>query len=311
MIICAFADERLELTVSAVDGVLQQEPAPREVFVVVDHNEPLAEHLRDRLPSEVVVIPNEGDQGLSSGRNTAIRRATADVIAFLDDDAVPHRHWLARLLAAFGDPTVVGAGGWTLPVWEDHQPDWFPATFLWVVGCSYEGQPETGRVRNPFGGNMAFRRAAFERVGLFDTQIGRLGSMPVGCEETELCIRAAREIPGAQFVMVGGATIDHWVPQVRGEPRYLVRRCYYEGISKALVRTLGDARSLDTERAYVTRALPLEMIRSLRTLITGPARPAAAGRIAAVLVGLAAAVAGYAYGSVRFLRTPPAAARRR
>jgi hypothetical protein len=157
---------------------------------------------------------------------------------------------------------------------------------------------------------MAFRRAAFERVGLFDTQIGRLGSVPVGCEETELCIRAAREIPGAQFVMVEGARIDHWVPQVRGEPRYLVRRSYHEGISKALVRTLGDARSLDTERAYVSRALPLEMIRSLRALITGPARSAAAGRIAAVLVGLAAAVVGYAYGYVRLRRTPPAAAQR-
>jgi GT2 family glycosyltransferase len=310
VIICAFADERLELTVSAVEAVVQQEPEPLEVFVVVDHNEPLAEHLRTRLPAVVTVIPNEGDPGLSSARNTAIGRATADVIAFLDDDAVPHSGWLARLLAAFGDSTVVGAGGWALPVWEDHQPDWFPAAFLWVVGCSYEGQAETGAVRNPFGSNMAFRRAAFERVGLFDTEIGRLGSVPLGCEETELCIRAAREIPGAQFVMVEGARIDHWVPQVRGEPRYLVRRSYYEGISKALVRTLGDARSLDTERAYVSRALPLEMIRSLRALITGPARSAAAGRIAAVLVGLAAAVVGYAYGYVLFRRTPPAAAQR-
>jgi hypothetical protein len=37
--LCAFADEREELTLRAVEAVLAQQPAPAEVIVVVDHNE--------------------------------------------------------------------------------------------------------------------------------------------------------------------------------------------------------------------------------------------------------------------------------
>jgi hypothetical protein len=106
-------------------------------------------------------------------------------------------------------------------------------------------------------------------------------------------------------VLVPGAEIDHWVPQARGEPLYLIRRCFYEGISKALVRTLGDTRSLDTERRYVIRTLPLEMARSTIAAVIGPGRSAAVGRIAAVIGGVAAAAVGYLYGAVTFRRRPP------
>ncbi len=300
VVVCAFADERFELTAGCVEAALAQAPPPLEVIVVVDHNDALAARLRERLPETVTIVANEGERGLSSARNTAIVRANGEVVVFLDDDAIPRPGWLATLLDAFSDPGVVGAGGKAVPHWQHQQPGWLPEAFLWVVGCSYQGQPDAGPVRNPLGCNMAFRAEVFERAGLFDTQIGRLGSRPLGCEETELCIRAARELPGTQFVLVQGAEIDHWVPQVRGRPGYLVRRCYYEGISKALVRTLGDTRSLDTERTYVSRTLPLEVLRSAGRVLTGPDRAAAAGRIATVLGGLAAAVAGYAFGAISF-----------
>ena len=306
VVICAFADEREKLTIRAVEAVLAQQPAPAEVIVVVDHNEALGDQLRGRLPESVIVAANSGDKGLSSARNTAIALAQAEVIAFLDDDAVPRAGWLATLLAAFVEGDVVGVGGKAVPAWQDHQPPWFPNTYLWVVGCSYEGQPETGAVRNPIGCNMAFRRELFERAGVFDTQIGRLGSRPLGCEETELCIRTARVMPGTRFVLVKGAEIDHWVPQIRGRWGYFVRRCYYEGISKALVRTLGDTRSLDTERTYVSRALPSEALRSLRAVLRGNAPLAAGGRIAAILIGLLAAGTGYLGGAVMFRDNPQA-----
>ncbi|MBO0768519.1 MAG: glycosyltransferase family 2 protein [Solirubrobacterales bacterium] len=299
VIVCAFADDRLELTVRCVEAALQQEPAPAQMIVVVDHNPGLEAQLRERLPA-ATVVPNAGDRGLSSARNAGIALASADVVAFLDDDACPHPGWLAALLDGFSDSSIAGVGGRANANWETGQPDWFPDPFLWVVGCSYGGQPDAGEVRNPIGCNMAFRREVFDQAGLFDVNIGRLGSHPLGCEETEICIRAAREIPGARFALVRGAEIDHWVPASRAEPRYLLRRCFYEGVSKALVRTLGDERSLDTERSYVTRTLSAEIFRSLISAVTGPDREAGLGRIAAVIGGLGAATAGYLYGSVLF-----------
>jgi glycosyltransferase involved in cell wall biosynthesis len=300
VVVCAFADERLELTVRCVAAVTTQDPVPLEVIVIVDHNPTLQAALSERLGSGARVVANAGERGLSSARNTAIALARGELVVFLDDDARPRPGWLAGLLAGFAVPAVVGLGGPAIPEWEDAQPGWFPDSFLWVVGCSYTGQPKSGAVRNPIGANMAFRREVFDEAGLFDTQIGRLGSLPLGCEETEICIRAARHIPGAEIVLVPDAAIDHWVPQLRGTPRYLLRRCYYEGISKALVRTLGDTRTLETERDYVTRTLTLEVARAAGRLITGPDRGAAGGRIAAVIGGLSAAALGYARGSVMF-----------
>jgi GT2 family glycosyltransferase len=306
VIVCAFASRRLEQTVECVKSVLVQRPGPGEVIVVVDHNESLQAELRSRLPEQVSIVANRGEPGLSSARNTAVELSRHDVVVFIDDDALPHEHWLARLLAAFENPAVAGAGGHALATWEGAQPAWFPDELLWVVGCSYRGQPSAGPVRNPLGCNMAFRAAAFERVGLFDPAMGRLGTRPLGCEETEFCVRIASELEAAQLVLVPGAAVDHRVPQDRGTPRYLLRRCYYEGISKALVRKLGDVSSLDTERAYMRGALASSVASNLRKATTGPDRACAVGQAAAVIAGAAAAATGYLVGGAYFRLRPPA-----
>lgn len=306
VVVCTFSSERLEQTVICVESVLAQSPAPDQVIVVVDHNPELETQLRVRLHAAVEIVANVGERGLSSARNTAVRLSRGEAIAFIDDDAVPHERWLERLMSALENPAVVGVGGHAIPAWERRQPAWFPDEFLWVVGCSYRGLPASGPVRNPLGCNMAFRTTLFDQVGLFDPGIGRLGSRPLGCEETEFCIRAVRAIPGAELVLVPGAEIDHRVPGDRGSPRYLLRRCYCEGISKALVRRLGDPRSLDTERAYVRQTLSARVTRSLVVAVVGPGRAAALGQVCAVLGGLISAAGGYVFGAIAFRLRPPA-----
>jgi GT2 family glycosyltransferase len=305
VVVCAFSSARLEQTIACVETVLGQEPPPAQVVIVVDHNDALLGELRDRLPDTVEIVPNVDARGLSSARNTAIARSDGDYIVFIDDDAIAHDGWLARLLSAFDDPAVIGAGGHARPLWSQPPPPWFPPEFLWVVGCSYSGLPESGSVRNPLGCNMAFRAAAFRSAGMFNPAIGRLGSLPLGCEETELCIRMTRVVAGAQIVLVDGAEIDHHVPASRATASYLLRRCFFEGISKALVRGLGDHRSLDTERTYLRVALPARMRSSLRRAAGGHIAEGL-GLCAALIGSLAAAATGYLVGLVAFRVRPPA-----
>ncbi len=251
-------------------------------------------------------MANEGGRGLSSARNTAIRRCRGEYIVFIDDDAIAHEHWLAGLLSPFGDTAVVGVGGHAHPLWEARAPEWLPPELLWVVGCSYEGLPECGDVRNPLGCNMAFRADLFDWVGMFNPGIGRLGSLPLGCEETEFCLRAARATPGARIVLTNGAEIDHRVPAARARASYLLRRCYFEGISKALVRRLGDRSSLATERSYLRHALPQRLRTSVHRALAGRGVRAAVGQVGAVLGALAAASSGYLVGVIVFGVRPPA-----
>ena len=305
VVVCAFASARLEQTVACVESVLSQDPPPAQMVIVVDHNDALEADLRARLPEDVEIVPNRDARGLSSARNTAIARSRGEYIAFIDDDAVAHEQWLAHLLSAFDDPAVIGAGGHARPFWAKPPPGWFPPEFLWVVGCSYTGLPDTGSVRNPLGCNMAFRAEVFRRVGMFNPAIGRLGSLPLGCEETEFCLRASRAAPDARIALVSGAEIDHHVPAARATVSYLLRRCYFEGISKALVRRLGDGRSLDTERTYLRGALPARVKASLRRAVGGHVAEGL-GLAGAVVGAVGAAAAGYLVGLVVFRFRPPA-----
>jgi GT2 family glycosyltransferase len=307
VVICAFSLERVHQTVACVESVLGQRAAPAQVLVVVDHNDTLQAMLRARLPTTVQVIANSGPRGLASARNTGVQACHYDPIVFIDDDAVANENWLETLLAAFDDPEVIGAGGHAVPRWEAHQPRWLPDELLWVVGCSYRGLPRAGAVRNPLGCNMAFRAAVFKQAGPFDPGIGRLGSRPLGCEETEFCIRAVRRLPAGKFVLVPGAEVEHAVASRRGRPGYLLRRCFYEGVSKALVCKLGDTHSLDTERDYVRRTLRERLTASTKAALTGTDAAASIGQIGAVAGALTAAGIGYFVGTVVFAVRPPAA----
>lgn len=55
--------------------------------------------------------------GLNRARNRALREARHELVAFIDDDAVPDAAWLGRLLRPFADPRVWCVTGNTLP-WE-------------------------------------------------------------------------------------------------------------------------------------------------------------------------------------------------
>ena len=140
-------------------------------------------------------------------------------------------------------------------------------------GCTYTGQPEArADVRNVMGCAMAFRRDVFDRVGGFAEDIGRVGTLPLGCEETELCIRIRQHDPHARVVFEPAAVVDHRVGAARTTWRYLVRRNLAEGVSKALVSdNVGSADALETERAYVRHGAPAR--RAARAALTD-VRPA-------------------------------------
>lgn len=199
----------------------------------------------------------------------------------------------------------MAVGGRTMPVWASgRRPAWFPEEFDWVVGCTYKGLPPGRvRVRNVLGGNASFRRTAFDAAGGFATGIGRDGDRrPLGCEETELCIRLTRARPDAVLLIDDRAVIHHRVPAVRERFGYFRTRAYAEGLSKALVaRSVGAGKGLESERRYSTRVLPVGVLRGLRDAAL--ARPGGAGRAGAIVAGVLTAAGGYVAGSVRARRS--------
>jgi GT2 family glycosyltransferase len=294
VVVCAYTDRRWSVLRQAIASIRAQASTPVETILVIDHNPRLLALAQGEF-TDVRVVPNGQERGLSGARNTGLACAAGDVVAFLDDDACARPDWMALMAAPFGDASVIGVAGRVEPDWEAARPAWFPEEFLWVVGCSYRGLPLTSApVRNPIGASMAFRRDVLQRVGGFATGVGRVDAVPLGCEETELSIRARRETAG-EIVYVPQCKVDHFVPSERASLEYFLSRCWSEGLSKALVgASVGADAALSAERSYVARTLSAAISREIGQALRGDV--AALRRAAAVVLGTVATAAGYVAG---------------
>ncbi|HUR33754.1 MAG TPA: glycosyltransferase [Vicinamibacterales bacterium] len=168
--------ERPEDLMRTLAAVCALHHRPAEIIVV--DNAPATAGTRDvvaRFPAARYVV--EPGQGLNRARNRALREATADVVAFTDDDAAPETAWLGALLLNFRDPRVTGVTGLTLPA--ELQT---PAQELFEEHCSFvrgfARRVFDGRVDHPLGvskigagANMAVRRAAAQSIGWFDERL--------------------------------------------------------------------------------------------------------------------------------------------
>lgn len=310
VVIPSHDDRRFGYLIETVDSARRQSLPPAEIVVVVDHNDTLY-HRAKRELAGVTVLRNVYGRGVSGNRNTGAEYTTTPLIAFLDDDVLAAPDWLARLVQPLDDPDVVGTGGAIRPIWAS-EPGWVPPEFLWAYGGSYEGMPtRTTPVRNVWSASMVVRREAFEAVGGFRTDFGKVGdrSRP---EDTELCIRMARAA-GGHWLYVPDAVIGHHVPDTPHRVGYFLIRCYHEGAGKVAMARLPQAAGgadpggiLGAERHYLTRVLPRAVWRGVADTATGRDRRGVA-RSGAVLAGLTAAALG---GAGELIRGRPTLRRR-
>jgi Glycosyl transferase family 2 len=300
VIICAYTEERWELTRAAIESALNQRPRPVQVLLVIDHNAGLAARARRELPT-MTVLENDGPPGLCGARNTGLRAATEPIAAFLDDDAEARPGWLASLVEPYSRDDVVATGGTIQPWWQGSRPRWIPPAFDWVLGCTYVGLPDTvGRVRAPIGANMSLRTRPALEVGGFNTSVGQRGGNLQRGDETELAIRLAATRPGSVVLHVPAAAVDHHVGEERLKLSYFLRRCWHEGLSKAvLVGLVGAPAGLEAERRYVTVVLPATLLRDFRSGATGDL--GGFMRMTATIGGLTVVTAGYMTGRANHL----------
>jgi glycosyltransferase involved in cell wall biosynthesis len=292
VVICAFTLERIDRIAAAIESLESQTVPPREIVLVIDHSTELEAECLERWPG-VRVLANRERQGLSGARNTGLAKSSGEVVAFLDDDAVAAADWIELLGNAYADQGVLGVGGTVRPMWSEGRPRWFPPEFDWVVGCTHSGMPrEREAVRNLVGANMSFRRETLIEAGGFRHELGRIGKIPAGCEETDLCIRIGQRHPDGTILYDPAVTVEHFVPPERGQLAYFSSRCRGEGRSKAILAGLvGSDSGLSAERSYVRRTLPLGFLRGLGATLRGDF--AGVQRSAALVYGLTATSGGY------------------
>ena len=188
VVICS--RDRCAALAACLASINRQRSPPGEIVVVDNSEEGSARSIGDRFPS--VIYVHQPRPGLSAARNTGIRAATRDLIAFTDDDVVAHERWIAEIAHAFENSDVDALTGLVLPASLDNPAQRYFQFEMGGFGSKFvptifeerffaETRPYGAHVWNiGAGANMAFRRAAFERAGLFDQ---RLGAGASGCSE--------------------------------------------------------------------------------------------------------------------------------
>jgi hypothetical protein len=169
--------DRAESLRRTLGGLRHQTHPAFEVVVV---NGPSTDGTDEMLAEfgDAIRIVNCPERNLSKSRNLGIEAAAGEVIAFIDDDAIPEPRWLEELDAAYDSPEVAGAGG----IVYDHTGA--ELQYRYSV-CDRVGEPRFD-VGPPFerflrpgadpfvylqGTNASFRRTALEEIGGFDEEI--------------------------------------------------------------------------------------------------------------------------------------------
>lgn len=227
-----------------LDALARLDERP-EVIVVDSASDPPCRDLvlsyEDALPGLTYVF--EPEPGLSRARNRGLARASGAIVAFVDDDAAPHRDWSARILAPFERDAAVGCvGGACLPAFEDAapRPPWLSDRLLQFAGITRIGaEPRAARssAEWPFGANIAFRSAALGPHAPFPEELGRHGTTLLSGEEFAVVERLRSS--GWTIWLEPAAIVDHTVHCERTRSRYYWRRLWWAGVTRA---RSGDSR---------------------------------------------------------------------
>ncbi len=278
-------------------------PASHYEIVVVDNgSRPEATPaVLGRLGATRVLLRllREPQPGLARARNRGWRSSRADLVAFLDDDAVASPRWLERILRAFDEvtPRPGCVGGRVEGLWEAPRPDWLEPSFegtLSLVDWSDTPGFLSEKQWQP-GCNMAFPRALLELADGFPPDLGRRGERLLSMEETALHERL-REI-GHGLYYDPLACVGHAVPAERMTRRWLARRIFWNGVSRALRDRSRQPRSARGRLTLAWRGLRRHVLQARHAARLCRAGP---DRFSAVCVTLG--WVGYALGVLGLLR---------
>jgi GT2 family glycosyltransferase len=198
----------------------------------------------------------EPQVGLSAARNAGVRRATGAIIAFMDDDATASPDWLESIIDSFeGDPDVWALGGRVTLGWRGTRPRWLPVQAEPLLSGFDHGpaRMELPAPVAPFGTNVAFRSEVFVEVGAFHLGLGRKGESLISGEEAEMCLRIRRH--GKKVVYEPAAVVEHHVSRERTTLRWLLRRAFAQGRTKAIFHGMAAGDSYPSLRSLPIRVL--------------------------------------------------------
>jgi GT2 family glycosyltransferase len=246
-------DGRSPHLAEVVDAAARDD-AVNEVIVVA--NGPGVGSLNEVFGRRGVRVLEIGEANLSLARNHGLEHARNDLVAFLDDDAVPLAGWGSGIRDRFQNRPEVGAAGG--PAWLAHDDPLKDAFRGDAVGylalVDFDDSNRCEPMHYPFGCNFAVRKAAVAEAGGFRIDLGYAAGILVPHEETELFHRL--RAGGWEIWWEASSRVEHRVAISKRRVGYLLRRAHAHG--------RGDVRLTNLHPDFDLASKPLDTARVVR-----------------------------------------------
>lgn len=222
---------------AAIDSLLAQDFPHFEVIVVDNASNDRTQKVTEaRLSDPRLKYVYEPITGLSVARNTGAKLAQAEILAYLDDDAVASPHWLSSLYRAYAENEKLAiAGGKVTLLWQNGMtaPAWLSDNLAGNLGAYDLGDAVVYIERpglTPRGLNYSIRREFLEQIGGFDPNLGRVGKNLLSNEELHMTNLALQS--GWQVAYLPDALVAHNVAPERVKRGWFLSRGWWQGISE-------------------------------------------------------------------------------
>lgn len=179
----------------------------------------------------------EGRQGRSFALNAGIAATDGELVGMIDDDEEIDESWYASTYSVFSRGGIDFIGGPYVPRWGADAPDWLPTNYLGAIGWIDGGDKVV-----PFdksypgilmGGNAVLTRAILNKVGDYNTNLGRNGTRLLAGEDDEMYQRLLSA--KARGLYVPSLIIYHYIPPERLLKNYFRRWCFWRGVSSGVI----------------------------------------------------------------------------
>jgi glycosyltransferase involved in cell wall biosynthesis len=262
--------DRLRRTLADLATLISPQ-APWELLIIDNGcTDGTTEYLAERAwpqPVAAVRIVRENTLGLSRARNRAIAEAYGEYIVFIDDDETPDADWLCAYERSIlrDQPDAMG-GVIDVRFVGGERPAWLQDELLGFVGKLSHGS-ESRMLTDPatpiFGGNFVFRKTVFERIGNFDTDLGRRGTANIGGEDTEMYRRLLAT--DSRVCWIPDSVIYHRIEAIKLRRNYFLDLHFQQGRMEGSAKR-GTQSRLPPKYLWpqVMRALGRAIIKRLR-----------------------------------------------
>jgi glycosyltransferase involved in cell wall biosynthesis len=244
IVVCTYNGSlKLENTLASFSRLCAAE-VPWELVVVDNCSTDNTAHVIGRFAATSPISVRyvfEPKQGKSFALNTGVRAARGDLLAFTDDDVMVDQHWLTSLERIFAQFDCIAVAGRVVPIWWEPKPEWLELEDQQAVVHFEYGEEPRRLDLPPNGANMAFRRIAFEKYGLFRVDVGKTKDA-CGIEDREFGVRLLTA--GQNIVYAPQAVIYHPVDAALLRKKHFLRCAYSVGrqLMRAGLRPQDDIR---------------------------------------------------------------------